>query len=374
MDNLFGCLDKVKAEETLKLHAKEYVNDALSNPKMVTAANRKVNQMKKMIIAACAILTAGITAIAGYTLCETPVNYVSLDINPSIELGVNVFDHVVSVNAANQDGQNLIDVKNVSNLPVQNAISELVQEAAEQDYIALDGSSVISVTAESKNEDDALKLQEKCSNGVNLAMSTKKIYAAVYADCSDLSLREEAKGMNLSPGKYKMIKMLQSLDPTIKVEDYADVKVRDIIRKANDLLESGTADLSEEEKQAISDKIKKTDKKAQGATHKAKQNKGNSGKNTTPDSTEAGTVTIDTAETGVETDSEASKAQKKNQGNGQTKNQKKNSQVLTQDYTAGTTVTTSPQTKSKGSATNKAPGNKGNGNQKASGKGNNPNK
>ena len=48
-----------------------------------------------------------VTLWGGTWLYFTPTMEISVDINPSIELGVNRFDRVISVDGYNEDGQAL---------------------------------------------------------------------------------------------------------------------------------------------------------------------------------------------------------------------------------------------------------------------------
>lgn len=188
--------------------------------------------MKKklsLIILAVFILLAGSTTVFA---CNTPTNHVSLDINPSVEISVNIFNNIVSIEATNEDGQKLLEGLNLSNMTVEQAVAAIMQKAADLGYIASDGSTVVSVITEKEDEE----LQNAASNGVSLAMSNKKLIAPLYADSSSPEMRAEAKAMGISPGKYKLIKMLQAIDPTITVDQYKDAKVSVIIRKANELL------------------------------------------------------------------------------------------------------------------------------------------
>ncbi|MDD3692400.1 MAG: hypothetical protein PHX02_00640 [Oscillospiraceae bacterium] len=316
MDSFSNFLDSVKADEHLKDRTKMKVYQALVNvDKQNTKSNKRTGfTMKKGVIAACIAIAAGAVIFGGYHFYQFPINYVSLDINPSVELGINVFDRVVSAKATNEDGQCLLNATTkIENLSVDKAIDNLVQQAAEQKYIADDGSSVISVTVQSDDEDRALRLRKKSERGVGLAMSTKKIFAAVYGDCSKLSLRTEAKELNISPGKYKMIKMLQVLDPTVTVEQYADAKVNEIIRKANEILKSR---ISENENDEQTEKIAKRIKEAAEKSDKAKQNakRNNNGKNNGQKENNNKTTTIGTKRT----------LPTQNNGNHQNKNKEKN--------------------------------------------------
>ena len=241
MNTLKNYLDQVTAEEALKNKTKAYVKASLLHEQKNPADKkslRSVFGMKKLIVAASTIAACAVLAISGYAYSNTAVNFVSLDINPSVELGLNAFDKVVSVEGVNEDGQNLIREQKLTRLTIEEAIRILVEEAVNQNYIAEDGSTVIAVTAESDDENEALQLQESSAQGVNLAMSNKGILSVLYQDCSSLDLRTEAKALDISPGKLKLIKFLQTLDPNITIEEYQNAKVSDIIDDANELLAS----------------------------------------------------------------------------------------------------------------------------------------
>lgn len=245
MDYFIKFMDEIKAEEELKENTKAFIKTALvKETQQKTNENSKVSSlkrgfaMKKLLIAASTVVACAILGVGGYIYYNTPVNYVSLDINPSVELGINAFNSVVSVDGCNDDGELLIKESKLSNLSLEEAIATLVNEADEQGFIAEDGSTVIAVTAESDNEETATELQSKSEEGVNLTLSTKNMAAIVYADCSNLQLRTKAREMGISPGKYKLIEVLQLLDPSITVERYKNAKITDIITKAGELMAS----------------------------------------------------------------------------------------------------------------------------------------
>jgi hypothetical protein len=278
MEQFKRYFDNIKAEDELKDKTKQFLKKALAEQPAERLQIKKINRrsliMNKIIkIASCAAVVV-LLCMIGFTYYNTPVNYVSLDINPSVEIGINGLDKVVSAEAHNEDGEKLLEGKNIIGLSVKDAINYLVQDAIDLDYVKDDGSTVIAVTAESGDGKKALDLQDKSSNGVNLAMSAKETIAAVYSDCSDLSLRNEAKDLGVSPGKYKLIKMLQTLDPTVTVEAYKDLKVHDIISKAAELLAKDDAsDSSDEELNKIFIKIKSVNEEMNKNKEKAKEKK-----------------------------------------------------------------------------------------------------
>ncbi len=243
MSSFSNYMDKITAEKELKEKTAEYVKAALQNGRqessdIKTKHTKEIFAVKKFALVAASFLICAGIATGAYAYYNTPVKYISIDINPSVELGVNAFDTVVSTTSYNEDGTALLEEVNVNNMSVEEAVSTIVEEAAEQGYIAEDGSTVISVTSESNNENTAEELETESEEAVEAALKAKNIMAVVYANSSSLELRTAAKELGISPGKYKMINILTTLDPTISAEDFKSAKVTEIFLKADELMKA----------------------------------------------------------------------------------------------------------------------------------------
>ena len=57
----------------------------------------------KKIIFGCAIILLFVFGIGSYMVYSKPIDYISIDINPSVELGVNAFNKVVSAKSGEQE-------------------------------------------------------------------------------------------------------------------------------------------------------------------------------------------------------------------------------------------------------------------------------
>lgn len=244
MNTFSAYMNKVKAEEELKGKTAAFVRAALAKEegqnnhqeyKMGTESVKFAG--KRMWVIASSVAACAVLALCGYGYYRTPRNYISLDINPSLELGVNAFDRVVNIEAYNDDGQQLLTRIQYRNLSVEQAVSLLVQQAAQQGFIAQDGSTVVAVTAESNSQTVAAALQSRGEQGVQQAMQAGGMAAVVYGDHMDLALRQEAHEEGISPGKLRLIQALQALDPAITPEQYKGEKVTNIIAMANQLME-----------------------------------------------------------------------------------------------------------------------------------------
>ena len=264
-----SAMGKVKADPELLAHTEQYLRTAMDTKPGATAfplQKRSERPMKKALAASVAAVLLIGSFVTGYAYLKTPVAYVSLDINPSVELGVNALDRVVSVEGVNEDGQAILTGLDLIHTNVSSAMEQLVNAAAEQNFIKDDGTSVVAITAEAKNSGRAEQLATESQQAAQNAISQSNVSALLYKDCSDLSLRTEAKDLGISPGRYKLIKSLQALDPSLTVEELQNKKVSEIMVQLNDLLDSDDDDTDES---AISDELKTVAKEAAMAAFEA---------------------------------------------------------------------------------------------------------
>ncbi|WP_185665937.1 anti-sigma-I factor RsgI family protein, partial [Clostridium saccharobutylicum] len=262
-DRLFELLDNLNIKDT-KLLLDEDINleiDSFTRKRIEKSVMKKAgyynkqitfkdkisnilggNLMKRKIalaLGACIILGSGGGA---YAYTKSPVAYVSMDINPSVELGVNAFDKVVSVEAYNEDGKKILEDTNLENYEVKNAISTLLEHAISAGYISEDGSSKIEITTSTDKQKVADKLDDSLKDVADETLDSNDVKANVETENVALARRDEARKLGITPGKLNLIQKLQELDPSATVEDYKDKSVKEIQKKTIELRKGNTAD------------------------------------------------------------------------------------------------------------------------------------
>lgn len=65
--------------------------------------------------------------IGGYWLYFTPTVKISIDINPSVELGVNRFNRIISFESYNDDGQELINSLDIKFTNYSEAVNRIIE-------------------------------------------------------------------------------------------------------------------------------------------------------------------------------------------------------------------------------------------------------
>ena len=95
-DRIRDAFDQIQAEEPLKARTKDFLARK-------TASYTRVRP-RRLMRAVPALACFALLLLGGHWLYFTPTAAISIDINPSLELGVNRFDKVISVDGRNSDG------------------------------------------------------------------------------------------------------------------------------------------------------------------------------------------------------------------------------------------------------------------------------
>jgi hypothetical protein len=238
MENVLrSALGRVSADEELIRTTKDYIINryAAERSKVKSPAPRRSAAARRFAVAACALLLLIGCPIGALAYYKTPTSYLSIDINPSVELGINAFGKVVTATAYNEDGETILQGQDVVNMDVKDAVNILITSASQHGFILEDGSTIISIISETNNEKNAEELVDTAEEGAEAAMDSEGSSAAIQKDNISLERRDEARELGISPGKLNLIQKLQELDPTITVEQYKDVSVTEIQKKFTEL-------------------------------------------------------------------------------------------------------------------------------------------
>lgn len=183
--------------------------------------------------AAIVLVALGGTAYAYYS----PYYYVSLDVNPSIEYTINRFDRVLTAKAVNEDGTEIlkeVELKNLSNRTIDDAISLTVAQIKEDGYFGDNDGDIVIATSGAD-----LKKAEKLANRLKEnAENVAGDEVTVEANHVGRDRVEEARKLGTTPGKLNLVQKLQesASDPTaINTEEWLNKPVKDIMKeiKAN---------------------------------------------------------------------------------------------------------------------------------------------
>ena len=203
-------------------------------PSATRSSRRVLTLRAKVALAACllvAVLGAGLLG-AAFSL---PTAYVTLDVNPSLELALNRFDGVVGARGLNDDGTALLEETNVVGMSYEEAVESIELALGEAGYLAGDPVLVVTVACDDEGRYDELEsVSRRCLGSAGGEVS-----------CSHASEEEHhaAHDAGLGVGKWRVWSELVDAGSDLTAEDAAGMSVRELENLLAELLsgQEGTA-------------------------------------------------------------------------------------------------------------------------------------
>jgi len=176
------------------------------------------------LAAALAITTIG--SIAYYT----PTDYISLDVNPSIEYTLNTFDRVLDVKAVNEDGEAILSGLKMNNMSIDDAVKITLDELIAEGYLTDEPDSGVIITASNKKLGNAEAMAAKLQHEVkDYLIQKENIAAEVEAEAVGKEKAQEAKALGVTPGKLTLVEKLQSsTNSAIDRDEWLNKPVKEI--------------------------------------------------------------------------------------------------------------------------------------------------
>lgn len=243
-DKIRDAFDAIHAEDALKERTLEAVRAQAAGEKDgerrgllarhgVRRQARVVTLRRRLAVAAC--LVVALVAAGGWAWL-TPTATISVDVNPSVELGINRFDRVVSARGVNDDGRALLSEVDVWGATYDEAVDRLLASSNVSTLLAEGGQAEVTVVDQGDSDQCARLLA-----GVEACASEHENTHCHGADEDDVSA---ARDVGLSYGKYRLLLEIQELDPSVTADDVRDLSMREML----DLLESlGGSDAADDE-------------------------------------------------------------------------------------------------------------------------------
>lgn len=229
MNRVHDAFDSIHADEGLKdrtfelvsARAQEEAAKAVpSSSGPGAGASRRLTLVGSPVrLAAAACFLLALVLGGGSWVYLTPTALISVDVNPSVELGVNRFDRVVSSEGMNEDGRALLESVDVWNLTYDEAVAALLDSETVSQILADDG--VAEVTVVSSEGGQGTRLLE----GVEACTASR---GNTYCHAATEEEAARAHDAGLSCGKYLALVELQGLDASITADDVRDMTMREI--------------------------------------------------------------------------------------------------------------------------------------------------
>lgn len=158
------------------------------------------------------------------------IAYINVDINPSLELGINKEGKVVETIGLNDDGKKLLEKVQVSGISVQEAIEKLTAGAIAEKYLEPDKGNNILITVSS---DKKLPAQVKeLEKEVQKVLQEKNIVAQAATVEVPAVIHNKAREANVSAGKYVVFMEAVEEGLEVSLDDLRENSISNVINQA----------------------------------------------------------------------------------------------------------------------------------------------
>jgi len=194
----------------------------------------------KYIFAAAAVLIFAffLTRFYGQTVVTpsvgTIVSYVTVDINPSVELGLDLEDNVVTVEALNKDAEIVLQGMELVGKPSSLAVESIVEAAISKGYLAPEKANNVLINVSGKNPADEkiVEMAQELPQKADQALKKNRLEAQVDCIKTDLELRECARELGVSAGKYAVLLEAQEAGIDVSPQDIKTMGIAKAVKAA----------------------------------------------------------------------------------------------------------------------------------------------
>ncbi|MGN1207124.1 MAG: hypothetical protein ACI4SP_02385, partial [Eubacteriales bacterium] len=179
--------------------------------------------MKNTVKIACLLLALCLACVC-LASCQvtTPdaetLSYISMRINPEIELVVDQEGIVVSANAVNEDGETVLCELDLVGMTVEDAGEAFTAAATELGFVDVDGETTVYISADGEDETFTQELEEKLEKKIHDFFDKKGIVGKVSPE--DLEeYQAMAEEWGVSPREAKLVARILELYPDMTAED-----------------------------------------------------------------------------------------------------------------------------------------------------------
>ena len=207
-DKIHDAFDAVHATERLKratrAHIRRKTFDYGRNLLRLHAHRRRWAATMLMLV----------LVVSGAGLWFVPSASISVDINPSVELRVNVLDRVISLEGKNADGIRIVQELDVSGMSYDDAMQRILLSNGLKPYLEKGNTITITVTGGGTEAHAEQMLSMVLCRAYNIAEEENVLYCQV-----DWETRRAAEKTGLCIPRYLAWQQLLQTDPSITAED-----------------------------------------------------------------------------------------------------------------------------------------------------------
>lgn len=152
-----------------------------------------------------------------------------LDVNPSISLQVNSNEKVIRSEAANPDGEIVMEDMDLKNTDLNVAINAILGSMVKHGYLA-ETKDVVLLSVQGSSEEKTASLRNRLSEEINVCLTSLVGSSTVFDQSveDDDELEELASAYGITPGKAALLQKVVAVDPSLSYGDLMGLSMDDL--------------------------------------------------------------------------------------------------------------------------------------------------
>ncbi len=188
----------------------------------------------KSVLVAASFLLFFLTSVLLYQGSVNRVAaYITMDINPSLEISVDSKSLVIDVTCLNEEATRLVKPGEYKGKSLDYTIAAIIDKSVEQKFLK-PGEENLIVTTISPVDDKAEPVDGKALGRLVEQSATARecpVQVRVYTASGEI--RKKAKNTGISSGRYLIYKEMKKQDPSVKIDDVKKDSIKKLLEEHN---------------------------------------------------------------------------------------------------------------------------------------------
>ncbi len=161
--------------------------------------------------------------------------YIALDINPSLEIGINKDYKIIKTKGFNDEASALIKDCSILNTDLDLALPKIIEECSAKDYLVNGQTNYIALSLYFPGNIDNNGLVPYLDSQITKVLALNNLNAEVYYLMADKNIREEALKNNVSSARYMLWEQAKIKGLHINEPEGISLKDREITQLASEI-------------------------------------------------------------------------------------------------------------------------------------------
>lgn len=203
----------------------------------VVSRARRGRVIRQLVAAVLCLVLFGAGLFVGYLIPETVTaptteTRVYLDVNPSLELSLDIDNRVLSCTAANEDAKTVLQGLNLEGTELRTALSAIVGAMYVKGYLTTSDNSML-ISVDTNDKSNASAFLSYITEQVNAVFADSDMTCSIIAQSvtADDALRNRAEKNGVSVGKMHLVdKMMERMDYLTEesLSDLSAMSIKDL--------------------------------------------------------------------------------------------------------------------------------------------------